>query len=45
MNNEFEWMWKEVVMAKVEVVSWHLPGGTEEIHKSPVRIDSVLINI
>jgi hypothetical protein len=36
---------EEVVKGKVEVVSWHLPGGTEETLKNPVRIISVLINI
>jgi hypothetical protein len=45
MSNEFEQMWKEVVMEKVEVVPWHLPGGTEETHKNPVRIVSLLVNV
>jgi hypothetical protein len=32
--SELEKMWKEVVMAKFKVLSWHIPGGTEEIHKN-----------
>jgi hypothetical protein len=30
INNELERMQKEVVVNKFEVLSWHLPGGTEE---------------
>jgi hypothetical protein len=30
MNNKFERILKEEVEAHVEVLSWHLPGGTEE---------------
>jgi hypothetical protein len=26
MNNELERMWKEIVIALFEVLSWHLPG-------------------
>jgi hypothetical protein len=28
-NNELERMWKEVIMAQFEILSWHLHGGTE----------------
>jgi hypothetical protein len=35
MNNELERMWKEKVMACFEILSWHLPGGTEETHEKP----------
>jgi hypothetical protein len=31
---ELERRWKEVVMAKFSVLSHHLPGGTEENHKT-----------
>ena len=31
-------MWKEVVVAYFEVVSWHLLGGSEE---KPVRIPAL----
>jgi hypothetical protein len=32
VNNEVEAMWKEAVVAEVEVLFKHLPGGTEEHH-------------
>jgi hypothetical protein len=35
MINELKRMWKEVVMAKLKVLSWHLPGRTEEHHRNP----------
>jgi hypothetical protein len=39
MNDELERIWKEAAVAKVKVLSQHLPGGTEESHeKSPVTI-------
>jgi hypothetical protein len=34
-------MWKRMVMAYFEVMSWLLPGGTEKSHKNPVRLDSL----
>jgi hypothetical protein len=30
VNNEFERIWKEEVMAQFKVVFWHAPVGTEE---------------
>jgi hypothetical protein len=33
MINELE-RWKEAVMASSDVLSWHLPGRTEENHKN-----------
>jgi hypothetical protein len=30
LNNELEEMRKDVVVVEVEVLSWHLPGGTEQ---------------
>jgi hypothetical protein len=30
MNSELQRMWKEVIVARFEVISWHFPGGTEE---------------
>ena len=30
LNNELEGMRKDVVVVEVEVLSWHLPGGTEQ---------------
>jgi hypothetical protein len=35
VNGELEKIKKEVVRAKFKVISRHLPGGTEEIHKKP----------
>jgi hypothetical protein len=37
VNNEFERIWKEVVMALFEVLFWELPRGTEETTKT-IRI-------
>jgi hypothetical protein len=34
MSNELQGMWKEEVMAKFDVLLWHLPGGTEENHQN-----------
>jgi hypothetical protein len=34
VNNEFERMWKEAVVAIFEILSYHLSGRTEETHKS-----------
>jgi hypothetical protein len=33
MNNESQKIWKEAVVDYFKVLSWHLPGGTEENHK------------
>jgi hypothetical protein len=33
MINKLERIWKEAAMAKFKVLSWHLPGGTEENHE------------
>jgi hypothetical protein len=33
MNNKMERMWKKATVAKSEVLSQHLPKGTEENHK------------
>jgi len=30
LSNDFEKLWKETVLAKFEVLCWHLPGETEE---------------
>lgn len=30
LNNELDGMWKDVLMAEVEALSWHLLGGTEQ---------------
>jgi hypothetical protein len=35
MNDELGRIWKEVIMAKVKVLSQHLHGGTEENHEKP----------
>jgi hypothetical protein len=34
MNNELEWIWKELAMARFKFLSQHLLGGTEESHKN-----------
>jgi hypothetical protein len=31
---ELEWMWREGIIPKFEIVSWHVPGGTEEEHET-----------
>jgi hypothetical protein len=35
MNNEFERMWKEAVMARIEIILWYFSTGAEENHKIP----------
>jgi hypothetical protein len=30
LSNDFEKIWKEAVLAKFEVLCWHLAGETEE---------------
>jgi hypothetical protein len=35
VNDELERMWKEAVMAEFKVLSWNLPGRTEENHEKP----------
>jgi hypothetical protein len=35
VNDEAERMWKKAVVVKSEVLSRHLPGGTEETHEIP----------
>jgi surfactin synthase thioesterase subunit len=43
VNDELERMWKEAVMAEFKVLSWNLPGRTEENHeKTSVRITSLV---
>jgi hypothetical protein len=34
VNDELEKIWKEAVMTKFKVLSWYLPGGSEENHKN-----------
>jgi hypothetical protein len=34
-NNELERIWKEVVMAQLEVLSWNCCRGTEDNHSNP----------
>jgi hypothetical protein len=38
VSKEMERMWKEVVMAKLEILSWNFPGGTEENHRKPYSL-------
>jgi hypothetical protein len=42
VNNELGKMWKEVVMTYFHVLSYYMPGGTEENYKS-LRITSLWI--
>jgi Uma2 family endonuclease len=35
-------LWKEVVIAKFEVLSQNLPGWTEENHEDPQLVQSLL---
>jgi hypothetical protein len=34
VNNEFERMWKETVLALYKILSQHLPGVAEEDHET-----------
>jgi hypothetical protein len=34
VNSELESVWKEVTMAKLEVLSWHLPERAEQNQKN-----------
>jgi hypothetical protein len=34
MNNELDRVWKGVTVASFEILSWHLPGGTEVNHET-----------
>jgi hypothetical protein len=45
MNNELERIWKEAVVASYKVLSQHLPGGTEKIHETPVRLAGLRVCI
>jgi hypothetical protein len=38
MYDECLRMWKEAVVDKFKILSWHLPGGTEEYYEILVRI-------
>jgi hypothetical protein len=40
-NNELEGMLKEATVAKFEVLSQHLPGGTKENHEITLRIAGI----
>jgi hypothetical protein len=42
---ELERIWKEAVMAQFNVLSRHLPGGTEEDQGKPVRITGLRADI
>lgn len=33
MSGESEWIWKELVVANLKVVPWHLPGETGKTHE------------
>jgi hypothetical protein len=33
VNNELELIWREAVVEYVQIISWHLPGGTEKKHE------------
>lgn len=37
-NNELKRTWREAVVEHVQVMSWHLSGGTEKDHKYVSRI-------
>jgi hypothetical protein len=45
MNDEWERIWKEGVMAQFKILFWHLHGETEEYHKKSVRIASIQAEI
>jgi hypothetical protein len=38
MNNELDGIWKEAVTAQFEVLSRHLPGGTEDKSEKPQSV-------
>jgi hypothetical protein len=35
VNNAFEWLWKEAVVAYLNILSSHLPGQAEENNEKP----------
>jgi hypothetical protein len=35
MSSELERIWKDAAVAEFEILSRHLPGGTEENHENP----------
>jgi hypothetical protein len=35
VNDEFEMILNEAVTAEFQILSWHLPTGTEEYHTIP----------
>jgi hypothetical protein len=45
MNNELERIFEESCHGLIEVLSWHLPGGTEENHGKPVMTAGVVAKI
>ena len=38
-------MWKEVVVAYFEKLSWNLPGRNKKNHEKPLRIVSIVAEI
>jgi hypothetical protein len=45
MNNELEGVWKVRVVARLKMLSWYLPGRSEENHKKPFRIANLQAKI
>jgi hypothetical protein len=45
VNGEFKRIWKEVVVAKFKVVSWHSRGETQETTKTSAKIVTILAKI
>jgi hypothetical protein len=35
MSDEFQEIWKEVGVATLKELFWHLPGGSKKDHKKP----------
>jgi hypothetical protein len=43
MNNKFERLWKEAVLAYLRALSQHLPGRSEENHRKPQSGKSITL--
>jgi hypothetical protein len=42
MNNALEKIWKEAVVTLFQVLSRHLPGGTEKFHENLIQDNNCL---
>jgi hypothetical protein len=45
VNNELERLWKDVVVTRFDILSWHFSGIAKGSHENPVRIAPVQAKI